>query len=280
MAGLNNSDINNPGINNPGINNPGINSLGFYGKIPGNGDFVSRQLPRTFVDPWDQWLQESISSSRQQLGEKWLDRYLIGPIWRFALSSGVCGDNAWVGLVMPSVDSVGRYFPLTLAVPVNDTCRLLAIADNHESWFAQAEEIALSALDKNIKLDAFNQDIIKLAVPSYFSDCSPAVAPPEPELTDSNFWRFAMTEPEPLSTNLSPLMEQFLLHRFPDFTLWWTSGSEQVEASTLICNKLPPTQGFSALLTGDWHQWGWQNMLSNQPITVSPDTTNMVDNSP
>ena len=257
----------------------GLNNLGFYGKIPGNGDFVSRHLPRTFIDPWDQWLQESIISSQQQLGENWLDRYLIGPIWRFALSAGVCGDNAWVGLVMPSVDSVGRYFPLTLAVPVTDTCKLLFIADNEESWFAQAEDIALSALDKNNRLETFNQDVIKLAVPGHFS-LSSSTQPgeePEPELTVSDFWRFAMTESEPLSANLNPLMEPFLRQRFPDFTVWWTNGSEQVEASILICNKLPPTQGFSALLTGDWHQWGWQNTFSNRAKTARLDTEHSVD---
>lgn len=266
-------------LDNSGIDNSDINSLGFYGKIPSNGDFVSRQLPRTFVDPWDQWLQESISSSRQQLGENWLDKYLIGPIWRFALSSGVCGDNAWVGLVMPSVDSVGRYFPLTLAVPVNDASSLLYIADNHESWFSQAEDIALSALDQNNKLDTFNQDIIKLVVPNHFSDPSPTAELPEPEFVTNDFWRITMTESEPLTANLTPLMEQLLLQRFPDLTVWWTSGSDQVEASTLICNKLPPTTGFSALLTGDWDQWGWQNMLDNQPRTVRLSTTNIADSS-
>ena len=257
----------------------GLNNLGFYGKIPSNGDFVSRHLPRTFIDPWDQWLQQSITSSQQQLGENWLDRYLIGPIWRFALSAGVCGDNAWVGLVMPSVDSVGRYFPLTLAVPVSNTCKLLFIADNEESWFAQAEDIALTALDKNNRLETFNQDIIKLAVPSHLSiDASTQQdEPPEAELTDSNYWHFAMTESEPLSASLNPLMEQFLRQRFPDFTVWWSNGSEQVEASILICNQLPPTQGFSALLTGDWHQWGWQNSFCNRAKTARLDSEHIMD---
>ena len=256
----------------------GLNNLGFYGKIPGKGDFVSRHLPRTFVDPWDQWLQQSIISSQQQLGENWLDRYLIGPIWRFALSAGVCGDNAWVGLVMPSVDSVGRYFPLTLAVPVSDSRKLLFIVDNEESWFAQAEDIALSALDQNNELETFNQDIIKLAVPGHFSLSSSTQQgeEPEPELTVSDFWRFAITESEPVSASFNPLMEQLLRQRFPDFTVWWSNGSEQVEASILICNKLPPTQGFSALLTGDWHQWGWQNVICSRAKTAGLDTEHSV----
>jgi type VI secretion system protein ImpM len=253
-----------------------LNKLGFYGKMPTNGDFVSRRLPRTFVEPWDQWLQESITTSREQLGDHWLDRYLTGPIWRFALSRGVCGDNTWIGLVMPSVDRVGRYFPLTLAVPVNDACKLLFIADNEEPWFSHAEHIALSALDQNNNLDSFNQDINNLGVPSCLSTTSRIQQDetPKPGLASSDNCRIAMTESGPVSANLTPLMEQFLLERFPDFTLWWTSGSEQVEPSILICNKLPPTQGFSALLTGDWDQWGWDNKLNNRPSIPKTDNEN------
>jgi len=89
---------------------------GFYGKVPGLGDFVSRRLPQAFIDPWDVWLQAAIASSRQQLGEQWLDIYLTSPLWRYALSPGSCGARGWAGVLMPSVDRVGRYFPLTIAV--------------------------------------------------------------------------------------------------------------------------------------------------------------------
>ena len=32
---------------------------GFYGKTPRHGDFIKRRLPRSFVDPWDDWLQRA-----------------------------------------------------------------------------------------------------------------------------------------------------------------------------------------------------------------------------
>ena len=254
----------------------GLNNPGFYGKIPTNGDFVSRHLPRTFVEPWDQWLQEGIACSREQLGDHWLDSYLTGPIWRFALSRGVFSDNAWIGLVIPSVDRVGRYFPLTLAAPVNDSYQLLFIADNEEPWFSQAEHIALSALDQNNNLDSLNQGLEKLGVPDHLSITpdTPQDKTPAPDLANSDNWRIAMTEPESVSANLSSLMEQFLLQRFPDFTLWWTNGSEKVEPSILICNKLPPAQGISALLSGNWEHWGWDNKLNNRPSATKADNQN------
>jgi type VI secretion system protein ImpM len=41
---------------------------GLYGKVPAIGDFVLRRLPARFVEPWDQWLRESINASQNQLG--------------------------------------------------------------------------------------------------------------------------------------------------------------------------------------------------------------------
>jgi len=257
-----------------------LTKSGYYGKIPSKGDFVSNELPRTFIETWDQWLQESIVSSREQLLDQWLDNYLTGPIWRFVLSKGVCDENAWAGIVMPSVDSVGRYFPLTIATPVPETCKLFFIVDNEQAWFSQLEQIALSALDQNNSLDSFSQDIEELGLPEIFSKttelhCEQTAMPSNKvDLNNSASWRLAMNESETVSSNLSPLLQQFILQRFPDYTLWWTSGSERVEPSILICDNLPPPQGISALYTGDWHKWGWDNKL----ICKLPSETNAFDN--
>ncbi|MET0382001.1 MAG: type VI secretion system-associated protein TagF, partial [Burkholderiaceae bacterium] len=90
---------------------------GFYGKLPSEGDFVSRRLPWEFTTVWDEWLQQGMAASRQTLGGRWLDLYLSAPVWRFQLAPGVCGPLGWRGLFFASVDRVGRYFPLTIAFP-------------------------------------------------------------------------------------------------------------------------------------------------------------------
>ena len=95
-----------------------MDAAGFYGKLPSHGDFVSRRLPREFLDVWDSWLQQAVAESKARLGSDWLDAYLNSPIWRFALMPGICGDQAYLGLMMPSIDRVGRYFPLTVAAPL------------------------------------------------------------------------------------------------------------------------------------------------------------------
>jgi len=88
---------------------------GFYGKLPARGDFVRGGLPRDFTDRWDAWLAPAIAGSRTRMGEDWLPAFLEAPVWRFILSAGLCGERAALGVMLPSVDRAGRYFPLTFA---------------------------------------------------------------------------------------------------------------------------------------------------------------------
>ncbi len=88
--------------------------VGFYGKLPSHGDFLRRRVSDAFVGVWDGWLQECLTASRASLGDRWLDIYLTSPVWRFACAAGVCGRSPVIGVMAPSVDRVGRYFPLTL----------------------------------------------------------------------------------------------------------------------------------------------------------------------
>jgi len=92
--------------------------VGFCGKLPNRADFVIRRLPLAYVEPWHDWLAATLAATRDALGPDWLDAYLYGPIWRFALPAGIAGPAAIAGTLMPSVDSVGRYFPLTIALAV------------------------------------------------------------------------------------------------------------------------------------------------------------------
>ena len=90
-------------------------TAGFYGKLPARGDFVRIGLPRDFTDPWDAWLQDVLVGSRSLMGESWLPAFLEAPVWRFSLPAGMCGPAATLGLMLPSVDRAGRYFPLMFA---------------------------------------------------------------------------------------------------------------------------------------------------------------------
>ncbi len=86
---------------------------GWYGKIPTAGDFIARRIAPDFGEVWHDWLQNALEGSRQRLAGRWPGDFLSMPVWRFVFSPGLVTPSAWVGLMLPSVDAVGRYFPLT-----------------------------------------------------------------------------------------------------------------------------------------------------------------------
>jgi len=122
-----------------------MGGCGAFGKLPAVGDFIRFGLPAGFVDPWDHWLQTGIAAARDTLGGRWNDCYLSAPIWRFSMAPGVVGGQGMIGVLMASVDRVGRQFPLTLAVPCAPPHAALHL--NARPWFEQLEDIALSVLD-------------------------------------------------------------------------------------------------------------------------------------
>ena len=49
---------------------------GWYGKLPANGDFLTRRLPPSFIEPWDAWLNRILAGSRERMGAGWRDAFL------------------------------------------------------------------------------------------------------------------------------------------------------------------------------------------------------------
>jgi len=137
---------------------------GFYGKLPSEGDFVTRRLPWEFTSVWDEWLQQGMQASREALGARWLELYLSAPIWRFQVAPGVCGPVGWRGLFFASVDRVGRYFPLTLAFPDSSATALAALSGEAEAWMA-IEDAALAGLSPTLPIADFDRMMESLALP-------------------------------------------------------------------------------------------------------------------
>ena len=140
--------------------------VGLYGKLPSHGDFLRRRVSDAFVSVWDEWLQQCIAASRSALGQNWLDVYLTSPVWRFACDTGVCGPRAYAGLMAPSVDRVGRYFPLTLVWEVPQGVHPLAVTQRADRWLDQVERLLLDAMaEEHVDLEKFDQRFVALSTP-------------------------------------------------------------------------------------------------------------------
>jgi type VI secretion system protein ImpM len=132
---------------------------GWYGKLPSLGDFANRRLPPLFVEPWDRWLAGALLWWRED-DDAWLDAFLAAPTLRFALGAGVpfARSPGYAGVLMPSVDRVGRYFPLTVARP-----RGVAEAQLPAAWLQALEGAAVAALDGDWSAERFDAELGALA---------------------------------------------------------------------------------------------------------------------
>ena len=138
---------------------------GYFGKVPTHGDFVTNGLPREIVDALDLWLRQAMRESQQQLGRGWLDAFLVAPVWRLALAPGLAGPDPVIGVMMPSVDRIGRYFPLVIAAPLTGRALTADRMAQATPWYDMAEALALSTLDADFSLAQFDEAIRRIAMP-------------------------------------------------------------------------------------------------------------------
>lgn len=250
------------------------NLPGLYGKIPVRGDFVTRRLKTGFVDTWDKWLQKAITVSKAQLGDHWLDIYLTSPIWHFVLSPGICGSPAWAGIMMPSVDKVGRYFPLTFAVPVEPNRKLPDIFIDAADWFERMEHLALSVLEENLDLEELDGKLQEQALPG----ASPLATNIDEHLIQGKSkGQFAlhlnMDKLDQMTEAFAQLGLHLLTQCHPTYSLWRTSGSASLKPCLRVYDDLPPGDAFSELLIG--HQGPASHHVKDEkvPVTTSEDSS-------
>lgn len=128
-------------------------------------DFISVAVPPAFLDLWEPWLQGGITASRLALGAQWQDVFLRAPIWRFWLGNRLC-DRPAMGSFMPSVDAVGRFFPLTaFACGEPGSAFSSPRHDRQEEWFDGIEALLLGALDEDRVYGDLLEALEKFPVP-------------------------------------------------------------------------------------------------------------------
>ena len=244
-------------------------TCGIYGKLPAHGDFISRNLPSAFLNYWDEWLQGFIASSQEQLTDDWLEIYLTGPIWRFVLSRGCVDGNAWVGVMMPSVDSVGRYFPFCVVNKLQNECNLVDIISSQATWFEEIEDVALEALQSEFDADTLMERLQEhpFEIHPYYYQKEQSLVTADEAATPSGNLALVMDFEEQLPSSTNAVLLDWLMSRqYPSYSLWHSRGSDRVQPSFLVSQGLPSLGGAAGMLQGDWKKWNW-----NMPFQMAAD---------
>ncbi len=139
--------------------------FGAFGKMPSLGDFFRLDTPNGFVRVWDTWLQSAMMIAAEAGGDAWDDQYMSAPIWRFTLSPGLAGAQKVTGVLMPSVDRVGRRFPLALMAVVPNEGPAALDHLTQTAMFEKLEDVALSVLEDGVDRDHLAASLADVILP-------------------------------------------------------------------------------------------------------------------
>lgn len=218
---------------------------GWYGKLPSLGDFASRRLPENMLHGLDEWLQRVMSHSHEHFAADWLDTYLQAPVWRFVLGEGTLDALVWAGILLPSVDRVGRYFPLVLcgALPTLDVST--PVLERLDAWMSALEEAARTALDPAAGVAEFEARLGNCLIPE--------ISPIQPSLLGQALARgetFVTLEGESgkaFPGALGDVAASAARVLFASNSLWWCN-TPQGSAGGFACRGLPSGAVFARML--------------------------------
>jgi type VI secretion system protein ImpM len=219
---------------------------GLFGKLSAKRDFIALATPRHFLEAWEPWVQASLSASRHQLGDRWQQAFLTTPVWRFWLGAAICGTTV-AGAIMPSLDGVGRYYPLTLHA-VADVGAPIAPPDidAQDEWFGMAENFLLSTLDQSAVFENVSSALDSLVAPRTQS----------PGADDARIVTLGegmagmISAGDGFGASLSSLRAASS-DVYAAASFWWTTGGGDFPSLALCCRGLPDPYRYSTLLNGN-----------------------------
>jgi type VI secretion system protein ImpM len=217
---------------------------GWYGKLSTLGDFAQRRLPAHWVQRCDSWLSGLMHDLPTVLGPRWLEAYLTAPVQRFAWAPGVIDMRWWFGVLMPSCDNVGRYFPLLIAQARAQPPLDRAGLDHLERWYAALAQAAMDTLEDGASMDTLERALA--SAPAW--PVAPSAAPPPAEAAEGPWHRFAVPMDLPLAAWVGMLAMGELMERLAGCTLWWPRAPQPHHGTLRWGPGLPSSAEFASLL--------------------------------
>jgi type VI secretion system protein ImpM len=220
---------------------------GLFGKVPSKRDFIAIDTPRGFLNVWEPWMQGGLSASRQSLAEQWQQAFLTAPIWRFWLGAELCGTPV-LGAFMPSLDAIGRYFPLTLIAHAAEGRTIPPPElDPQDAWFHAAENYLLSILDQSATFETVTSGLEGLVRPS---DDAPAAR--SSDVVEMKGGMVAQLNQRALPELLTALRVADHADVYAAATFWWTIGGEDYPPLAMSARRMPDPFQFTEMLTGNF----------------------------
>jgi len=230
-----------------------MRQLGYTGKTPHRGDFVRHNVPVLLHDRWDDWLSETLLEAGRTIAD-WPASYDAAPVWRFAFSADIAGEDARAGVLIATRDSVGRHYPFTVFATLDvGTTPLDALAD--DALLGSLESLAREAL-----ADAERYDALKAALDTL----QHAMPPPTGGGQGLPFHAGAAThvdEPAVYCEDACLLQDRAGTRRLLDavlrqgtgpYSVWRRDDTPTTDGRLIVTGGLPQGGAALALFGADW----------------------------
>ncbi|MEE9318997.1 MAG: type VI secretion system-associated protein TagF [Granulosicoccus sp.] len=236
-----------------------MKNLGYYGKTIHRGDFVRFNLPKTFVNVWDDWLQELLLFGEEKHGSNWSTCYADADSYRFVLSPGIAGDSAWAGIVSPSIDKVARRFPFCLSAELPGGVTPILAFSQLDGWFTKLEHLSRDLATSDYEFDNLQQSLT--IIDSDTSACrfsmlqQESVSNAQPEGPRDESVRVRATTANALNSHMGTagILDAVLRCTLYQYSAWSTASTGSDSSSTYVCDGLPFGESGIALFDRKWN---------------------------
>ena len=239
-----------------------VSPPGFFGKVPARGDFLDRRMPSGFQSAWESWLSAFVVAARDALGAAWPEAWLTAPLWHFTLGRDIVRPFGAAGVVLASVDRVGRFFPFTIVGGATQQPGGSHEACSPDDWARAVEALAVAALDDDFSPDRLDEQLRDLGPPPAATG---AVRP-------EGVWTLPIQDGWP-APPLDALADSAWLPPGPDQSAWWCRGSDSMAPLHLRLSGLPGPATAAAMVTGQFDMPGAEDL----PAIARPHTVPVPD---
>jgi type VI secretion system protein ImpM len=160
--------------------------------------------------------------------------------------------------MQPSIDRVGRLFPLTVSAELPGDLDVLETIAAAQGWYRALERDAAAAFDPAVSLESIAARLCDLRFPEdalTFTDSADDTLPiVERSVSALRLSRGGIDDFVALRAAL--LEERVIVGH--SHCVWMNSMSSEMQCSLLVTKTLPEPEQFCAFLDGRWEIHGWE----------------------
>lgn len=134
----------------------------WFGKLPAEGEFFGRRFA-TDLDPGiEDWVRDGMRHLAVAEPEDWKERFLVAPLWHFAMTANLWSKSALLGCIAPSADKFGRTFPLIVVQPFPEA-DFEGLLPPYCQWFDKLDQLVRRCVGEALAPDDFDQSLLALS---------------------------------------------------------------------------------------------------------------------